>query len=117
MKRFLLWFLVHYDNFVEISWRVVHLAFVFMGAIYLFRNFIHEHNSTRTHMMTGTISLCQIRKFQSVLGIFLLNQGTQSITYDQSIYDRTQGSKLDDLVGESFIPSHRCITVRDHVYL
>ena len=170
-KRTLLWFLVHYDNFVEISWRVVHLAFVSMGAIYLFRNFIHEYEffDSNSYEDWNNLSvsdqessnLCWVSSYLNqethsivyVVGTLSLNMCFDSITissyvisktnktlgehrsntktriefsktyqklehrYDQSIYDRTQETKLEDLVGASFIPSHRCITVRDHVYL
>ena len=52
-----------------------------------------------------------------MLGIFLFESRDTTLLHTIKAFMIVRRTKLDDLVGESFIPSHRCITVRDHVYL
>jgi len=105
---------------VEISWRVVHLVFLSLGAIFLLRRFIHKNEFFDSNSYDDWTSLSVQDQENSNLcwvSTYLREPHTQSILYDQSIWNRTEEMRLTDLEGQSFVPSHRCITVRTPVYL
>ena len=120
-KRMLIWFLVHYDNFVEISWRIVHLSFISVGSLSLLRNFIHKDRYFDANSYDDWSNLSINNQEESNLcWLSTYLEGPESnseITYNQNIWNRTQETKLDYLDGETFVPNHNCITVRTPVYL